>query len=49
MKESRVITLFVFCNILDEMYVRIAILLKYNVLYLVDVFITYSVSSIDVF
>lgn len=32
MEESRVVTLFMFCNILDEMYVRIAILLKINIL-----------------
>lgn len=49
MEESRVVTLFMFCNILDEMYVRIAILLKINILYLIGVFVTYSVFPVDVF
>ena len=49
MEESGVITLFMFCNILDEMEARITILLKINILQIVDVFVTYSIFLIDVF
>lgn len=32
MEESRVVTLFMFCNIPDEMYMRISILLEISIL-----------------